>query len=126
MNDAAVFELATESRRREAARRSPPSPCDLIELTVSRPTGNVTVLSVAGEIDMLSAPVLEDAAFVELAGAPAVLVLDLHRVTFFGASGIAALRNVLEEACELGVALRLARPSPVVRRVFDIVRRYCR
>lgn len=123
MNDTAVspFELAADSRRRGAARSSPPSPCDLIELTVSRHTGNVTVLSVAGEIDMLSAPVLEDAAVVELAGAPAVLVLDLHRVTFFGGSGIAALLNVLDEACGLGVALRLARPSSVVRRVLNIV-----
>ncbi|CCH32602.1 STAS domain-containing protein [Actinosynnema sp. NPDC047251] len=54
----------------------------------------VTVLRVAGEIDMSNSDPLRESGVKILDGAPAALVLDLVDVTFFASSGIAVLAHL--------------------------------
>ena len=53
--------------------------------------GNVAVLSVAGEIDLATAPALEDALAEVLAGDPPALVVDLSEVLFLSSTGLRLL-----------------------------------
>ncbi|MCV7261404.1 STAS domain-containing protein [Mycobacterium shimoidei] len=51
----------------------------------------LVVLSVSGNVDMLSAPWLTEAIDAALAKRPAGLVVDLSRVDFLGSAGISVL-----------------------------------
>ncbi|MFD4254864.1 STAS domain-containing protein [Amycolatopsis thermoflava] len=54
-------------------------------------TDEVAVLTARGEFDLLTVPGLRAQLTRALAGSPAVLVVDLTEVTFFGSAGMAAL-----------------------------------
>jgi len=60
--------------------------------------GGVAVLAVAGEVDLLTAPRMEQAMFSALDERPAVLVVDLLGVTFLASAGLAALMKAHEKA----------------------------
>jgi anti-sigma B factor antagonist len=83
---------------------------DQITLTTARPAAEQVIITVGGEVDMLTSPQLrslvldqfEPGAGVEL------VVLDLDGVTFLGTSGLAVLIEVREAAHAAGVELRLA------------------
>jgi anti-anti-sigma factor len=74
------------------------------------------VLEIAGEIDLLTAPLLEAALRGQLAAAPRIVVLDLQGITFFGVSGISVLLAANDEVPRSGGSLRLVRPSVAVAR----------
>ena len=69
----------------------------------------IRVLSVRGEIDMITAPGLRTAMLAEIAAFPARLVVDLTRVRFMGSNGLAILMEALEEATTAGVEMRSSR-----------------
>ncbi|AXK89169.1 STAS domain-containing protein [Nocardia farcinica] len=50
-----------------------------------------TVLTVAGEVDLATAPALENAIEGVLGEKPAALIIDLTRVSFLASAGMAAL-----------------------------------
>ncbi|QIS24264.1 STAS domain-containing protein [Nocardia terpenica] len=50
-----------------------------------------TVLTVAGEVDLATAPALENAIEATLGGKPAALIIDLSQVSFLASAGMAAL-----------------------------------
>ncbi|QIS13238.1 anti-sigma factor antagonist [Nocardia arthritidis] len=50
-----------------------------------------TVLAVAGEVDLATAPALESAIEGILSGKPAALIIDLSAVSFLASAGMAAL-----------------------------------
>ncbi|MCX4092712.1 STAS domain-containing protein [Nocardia sp. alder85J] len=50
-----------------------------------------TVLTVAGEVDLATAPALETAIETTLAAAPTALIIDLSQVSFLASAGMAAL-----------------------------------
>ncbi|GAB4586679.1 STAS domain-containing protein [Nocardia sp. IFM 10818] len=52
---------------------------------------DVTVLTVAGEVDLATAPALDSAIDTTLGGKPAALVIDLSEVSFLASAGMAAL-----------------------------------
>ncbi|WP_067686172.1 STAS domain-containing protein [Nocardia jejuensis] len=60
--------------------------------------GGAAVLTVAGEIDMVSAPRLRDAVDGALLGAPTRLVMDLTEVGFLGSAGLSVLLTASEAA----------------------------
>ncbi|SFN06876.1 anti-anti-sigma factor [Pseudonocardia ammonioxydans] len=78
-----------------------------LHLDVATPSEGVEVLTVGGELDMLTAPELRRDV---LARIPAVtlVVLDLDGVRFLGTSGLAALIEIREQAHRSGVELRIA------------------
>ncbi|MFI9010740.1 STAS domain-containing protein [Actinosynnema sp. NPDC053489] len=65
-------------------------------LSVRTPADGVAVVSVSGEVDMLTAPQLRAEALRHLDGR--TLVLDLSGVTFLGSAGLAVLVEASQQA----------------------------
>jgi anti-sigma B factor antagonist len=70
-----------------------------LSLAVERQDETV-ILRAGGEIDMLTAPQLEESVTVALGERPAVLVIDLTGVDFLSSAGIAALVAAQQQAGE--------------------------
>ena len=83
-------------------------PQDLLRVT-AHDSGEAVVLAVAGEVDLLSAPILGDSIATALAGAPELLVIDLSEVSFLASIGITVL---LEARREAGTATRVRVVAP--------------
>lgn len=76
------------------------------------------VLKVAGEIDMTTAPVLEEAVRGALAERPANLVIDLTGARFFSSAGLAVLVFAHRNRAE--VDLRVVASGRVVMRPLEL------
>jgi anti-anti-sigma factor len=63
------------------------------------------VLTVSGEVDMLSAPQLADAIHTALATGPAGLVVDLSKVDFLASAGMTVLVTAQADSCRPGFAV---------------------
>lgn len=72
----------------------------------------VPVVTVTGEVDIATAPLLRAELTTQLAQSPVVLVVDLREVTFFDSSGIGALLAAHRQAADLRV---VADRAPVLR-----------
>jgi anti-sigma B factor antagonist len=88
---------------------------DLV-VSVDSPDEGVVVLRVAGDVDMLTAPVLIDHVRTQLKGTLRLLVVDLTGVTFLGSAGLAALAEAHHTATDASVAVRMVASSRVVLR----------
>jgi anti-anti-sigma factor len=82
--------------------------------------GAVSVVHVAGEIDMTSRDTVERAVNHALDGHPDAVVVDLSAVTFFGSSGLQMLAEARAHATASAVPLRLVACSPRVLRPLEI------
>lgn len=84
------------------------SPHPLLSVRTDR-RGTAAIIRLVGEVDLATAPTVEDAVTACLAASPGpeLLVLDLGGVEFFGSTGLAALLTALSRCRELGIALRL-------------------
>lgn len=87
----------------------------VIDLDVQR-DGDVVVVRVGGEVDMLTTPLLGACLTKQLQTDPGVLVVDLTRVGFLGSSGLAALVTARDEAGAREVTLRLVSADHAVLR----------
>ena len=77
------------------------------------------VVRVAGEVDIVTAPLLQrhlDAAIAT--GRP--VVVDLSETTFLDARGVAALVSARKHMHRAGGRLAVRRPPPLVRRVLEL------
>jgi|SRR5688500_5699283 anti-sigma B factor antagonist len=83
---------------------------DQITLSTAHPATGQVVVTVGGEVDMLTSPQLRLAVLdqFEPAAEMELVVLDMDAVTFLGTSGLAVLIEVREAAHTAGVELRLA------------------
>jgi anti-anti-sigma factor len=84
-------------------------------------TGPVTVVRASGEVDLATAPVLEESLKEFPPGGPLV-VIDLSAVGFLDSSGLSVLvqaRQRLERADGTN-GVRLVVTRPVIRRVFEV------
>ena len=83
---------------------------DQITLTTAQPAAEQVIITVGGEVDMLTSPQLRLAVLDQFEPDSGVelVVLDLDGVTFLGTSGLAVLIEVREAAHTAGVELRLA------------------
>jgi anti-sigma B factor antagonist len=79
----------------------------MLSVRVDRPAEDLVVVVVLGEIDSLTAPKLSTTLHSELERQPAVLVLDLTRVSFLGVAGLQVLNCALARANTLPTALNL-------------------
>jgi anti-sigma B factor antagonist len=82
--------------------------------------GGLSIAELTGELDIASAPALRDQLLSLLRPGSNRLVIDLSRVSFCDASGLAVLVNTARRARLLGGFLRLAAVSPQVGRVLNI------
>jgi anti-anti-sigma factor len=82
--------------------------------------GEIAVVSIAGDIDALTA--VEASAFLnaQLDGGRKQLVLDLGQVEFMSSAGIRLLLEILKKSREQGGDLRLAQVPPGVARTLEI------
>lgn len=78
--------------------------------------GDSYLVTVSGEVDMMTTPHLRSYLRQHVAQAGPVLVLDLRGVGFLGSSGLAVLVETLDWTRELGSALRLVCSSREVIR----------
>ena len=89
-----------------------------VQLRTDRPAPNCVVLSVLGEIDLVTVPNLE-AAIAEHVPAAPCLVIDLSEVTFFGSLGLSALMRAVTLAEDRGTRLLLV-TGERVRRTMEV------
>jgi anti-sigma B factor antagonist len=77
------------------------------------------LLTVAGEVDTLSTPVLRRALDTAWAGRPHRLLVDLSAVTFLNASGLRTLRRAATQATAYRASLELHAAPGLVSRSLD-------
>lgn len=90
-----------------------------LDLSV-RTAGGVTIAELTGEVDIASVPALREELLRLLRPGSSRLVIDLSKVSFCDASGLAVLVSTGRRARLLGGFLRLAAVSPQVGRVLDL------
>lgn len=95
-------------------------PAEDLPLRVTRPAPDSVVLHVEGEVDALTAPILDIAVAMQLDTAPANLVLDFTGVSFLGSRGLAVLIWAANAAAERDVRLVLVAESRAVLGPLDI------
>jgi anti-anti-sigma factor len=78
------------------------------------------VISVAGEVDLLTSSDLRARLSEVLAAGDKRVILDLSGVTFLDCAGLGVLVAARNRAHEDGGAVCIAAPSPRVRRVVDL------
>ncbi|WP_199444268.1 anti-sigma factor antagonist [Umezawaea beigongshangensis] len=86
-----------------------------IDVVVDDRGDGVSVVSVGGEIDMVSAPELRSAVRAQLDGST-VLVLDMTRVRFLGSAGLAVLVEALQQSEHRGTAFSVVAEDRAVTR----------
>jgi anti-anti-sigma factor len=82
--------------------------------------GDITIAELAGELDIASASALRERLLSLLRPGSSRLVIDLSKVTFCDASGLAVLVNTGRRARLLGGFLHLAAVSPQVGQVLNV------
>lgn len=89
-----------------------------VAVTVARHE-RALVLHVAGEIDLLTVPRLEEALDAALAEAPEIVVADLTAVSFLSSVGMAALVRARQQAGE-GTDVRVVAKGDVTFRPMEL------
>jgi anti-anti-sigma factor len=79
------------------------------------------VLTLAGELDIVTAPELEQCLSEILAEPHARVLLDLHELKFVDSAGVSVLIRAKNQAAEDGRQLVLRRPTAQVHDVFAVV-----
>ena len=91
---------------------------DSLHIDIAQRNG-VTILSVLGEVDLATAPILDEQISAAEAGDASRIVVDLDRVSFMDSSGLQVLlAHVLSK--QNGSRLQVTRGSPQVARLFTV------
>lgn len=77
------------------------------------------LVTVAGEVDLTTAPLLR-VRLTELAASGGPVVVDLSRVGYIDAAGLGVLAHIASLATVYGGTLRVATAQPRVRMLFSI------
>jgi len=84
-------------------------------------SGQVAVVTGAGEIDITNAEGLRDALLSALNAGAAALVVDMTSTTFLDSAGLTALVRAARRATATDATVRLAVTAPPVLRVLNLV-----
>ncbi len=90
---------------------------DRVTVTISH-MPDAIVVTASGEIDMTTAPALDEAVRRSLIERPSTLVIDLSKARFFSSAGIAVLVTAHRSSAE--VALRVVAQDSVVLRPLQL------
>jgi anti-sigma B factor antagonist len=82
--------------------------------------GEVVVVSVAGELDMATAPQLQDHITDLLDKGRSHIVFDLANVSFCDSTGLSVFVRAKNGADDVGGAVRLAAPQRGVLRILEV------
>jgi anti-anti-sigma factor len=91
-----------------------------MRVQVTEPAEGVVLAVPIGDVDLASAPRMLDRLLRLVRDAPPVLVVALDQVEFMDSSGLNALVAAHRRAEVMGTAMRVAAPSPVVRKLFHL------
>lgn len=92
-----------------------------LRMTVQRPVSGVVVVRMIGEVDLLSAPRINELIRQRLTAASLrVLILDLSDVTFIGSCGIELLLHAQRRAEHRDIGLVLVNVSTRVQRLLEL------
>ena len=97
----------------------PPDPHPGFGCTVHPQGPGVTRVTLSGELDMLSAPDLDDTLADAARGGVAV-ILDLSRLTFMDSRGLHAILTARGRLAEMGCRLVLVRGPHQIQRLFEL------
>ena len=87
----------------------------------SRSQGDHTIVTLAGEIDLYTAPRLQSELSATMRAAdPALVVVDMSGVEFCDSTGMNVLLAAHRAATERGGSLTLAAPRPSVRKILEV------
>jgi anti-sigma B factor antagonist len=79
-----------------------------------------TVVAVSGEIDVATAPQLQECLHSLIAGGKTTLILDLLSVTFLDSTALGVLVGALKRCREEGGDLHLVVTDPRIIKIFEI------
>ena len=91
-------------------------------MITSRRDADALVLSLSGELDLSSSPVLEKELDAMAVDGSARVVIDLGGLEFMDSSGLQMLLRARERATENELDFSLVRGRPGVHRVFELTR----
>lgn len=97
----------------------PETRVDQLISLASRDIGDSCVVTVTGEVDMMTTPHLRSYLQQQVERAGSLLVLDLRGVAFLGSSGLAVLVETLDWARDRDITLRLVCTSREVVRPLE-------
>ncbi|MET7982103.1 MULTISPECIES: STAS domain-containing protein [unclassified Streptomyces] len=80
----------------------------------------IALVTVAGELDVETAPELHNRLADQVRGGRRHLLLDLSAVPFMDSSGINALLKAHDAASRAGGGVCLVSPAPAVQRILDL------
>jgi anti-sigma B factor antagonist len=83
-------------------------------------TGRLTTLTVTGELDLVSSPLLERELEQAYGSDGGVILLDLRGLAFMDSTGLHLLVKAQQRAEEAGRRLTLTRGSEQVQRLLDL------
>lgn len=95
--------------------------CSCSVTSIPAPAGEVLVLRVAGEVDLLTIDVLQGALTSTLARGPCHLVVDLAELTFCSARGMGLLVQAGRTAAEQGIGYGVTAASHQVDRDWTLL-----
>ncbi len=93
----------------------------LLELDTEQVDGQTRV-ALRGELDISSAPVLEEALGRAEESSPAVLLIDLRELEFMDSTGLRTVVSADQRAREAGRRLCIVRGPEPVDRIFSVTR----
>jgi anti-sigma B factor antagonist len=99
-----------------------PAAMALLELTAEQDHGGTVRVVLTGELDISSAPQLDDELAKVEAAAPPVIVLDLRALEFMDSTGLRTVVTADGRAREQGRRLAIVRGPEAVHRVFSVTR----
>ena len=93
---------------------------DVITLSTSTDDDGTVTVTVVGEVDTFTAPVLRASLDTQLEQQPTALVIDLCGVQFLGSAGLAVLVETQKSARTRDVGLRLVANTRAVTRPLEV------
>jgi anti-sigma B factor antagonist len=93
---------------------------DVITLSTATGENGVVTVTVVGEVDTFTAPVLRSSLDTQLEQQPRELVIDLSGVQFLGSAGLAVLVETQKSARSRDVELRLVATTRAVTRPLEV------
>ena len=93
---------------------------DVITLSTSHDGDGAVTVTVVGEVDTFTAPVLRASLDTQLEQQPTELVIDLCGVQFLGSAGLAVLVETQKSARSRDVELRLIANTRAVTRPLEV------
>ena len=92
-----------------------------MELDVAvRISGNVTVVDVAGEVDLYTAPRLEEALAKATGRTPPLIVVNLGRTTYLDSTALRVLTSVFKRVRERDGEMAIAEVQPKIAKLFTL------